>query len=61
MVIYWFYLLALANEISYIVLTPGELYIISDFLIMGVGEYWTHIMDFILIKSGLILPRERIL
>lgn len=28
---------------------------------MGVGEYWSHTTDFILIKSGLILPRERIL
>lgn len=59
---YWYYLLALENKI-YIMLTPGELYIISDFFIMGVGEYcvWTHIMGFILIKSGFILPRERIL
>lgn len=51
---------------SYIVLTLGKLYVISDFLMMGLQaewkhSIWTYSMGSILIKSGLLLPMEIIL
>lgn len=51
---------------SYIVLTLGKLYVISDFLMMGLQaewkhSIWTYSMGSILIKSGLFLPMEIIL
>ena len=60
------YLLPLACKMSYIVLTLGKLYVISDFLMMGLQaewkhSIWTYSMGSILIKSGLLLPMEIIL